>query len=372
VKSQTQQKIIEKLKKLKGKKIVVAGCLASASGRLVEKYAANASLVGTSSISKIYDAVEASYNNEKKIFINSNFENKLALPRAREAIIARIPISEGCLSGCSFCATKLARVSLQSYSEEEIIKEIKKCIELEYKEIQLTSQDTGAYGFDKKTTIAELISKIDELEGDFLVRVGMMNPEHAIKMLPELLGSFQSNKIYKFIHIPLQSGNNEVLRDMRRNYTVENFLKIVNEFRTKFAEITIATDIITGYPTETEEAFQDTLDLLEKVKPDVVNVSRFTPRPNTPAAKLEQLPNEVIKERTGIASGLCKKIELGINKKFLGGNYRVLLTEKQKGSVTGRTKFYKQVVVDKGRLGDFVDVRITNVTHCYLKGVELT
>jgi MiaB-like tRNA modifying enzyme len=372
VKSQTQQKIIEKLKKLNGKKIVVAGCLVSANRELVEKYAASASLVGTSSISDIYDAVQASYRNKKKVFINQRFENKLSLPRLRDNIIAKIPISEGCLSKCSFCSTKFARAGLHSYDEEAIISEIRNCIELGCKEIQITSQDTGAYGSDKNTNIAKLINKVDKIEGDFSVRMGMINPQHAIKILPELIDAFKSSKIYKFLHVPVQSGNNEVLRDMGRFYTVENFQEIVKEFRDNFKEVTIATDIIMGYPTESEGAFQDTLNLLEKAKPDVVNVSRFTPRPNTPAAKLKQLPNESIKERTKIASELCKKIELEINKKLIGSEYKVLLTEKQNGSITGRNPSYKQVVVNNGDLGDFIKVKIVDATYCYLKGVELT
>jgi MiaB-like tRNA modifying enzyme len=372
VKSQTQQRIIEKLKKLNGKKIAVTGCLVSANRELVEKYAPSASLIGTSSISNIYDAVQASYRNKKKVFINQRFENKLSLPRLRGKVIAKIPISEGCTSNCSFCATKFARAGLHSYNEEAIASEIKSCIELGCKEIQLTSQDAGAYGFDKNTNIAELVNKIDKIEGNFSARIGMMNPQHAIKILPELIDAFKSSKIYKFLHIPVQSGNNGVLRDMGRFYTVENFLQIVNEFRENFKEITIATDIIVGYPTENESAFQDTLNLLEKAKSDVVNVSRFTPRPNTTAAKLEQLPNQSIKERTKIVSELCKKIELEINKKLIGSEYKVLLTERQNDSVTGRNPSYKQVVVNNGDLGNFIKVKIVDATYCYLKGVELT
>jgi len=372
VKSQTQQKIVEKLKKLNSKKIVVAGCLVSADRALVEKYAANASLIGTSSVSSIHDAVRAAYANEKKVFINTKFEDKLSLPRARDRVIARVPICEGCLSRCSFCATKSARVGLHSYSEEAIMKEIKNCIELGCKEIQLTSQDVGAYGFDKGTNIAQLIKKIDTIEGDFFIRIGMMNPEHVIKIIQELIDSFKSKNIYKFLHIPVQSGNNEVLKDMKRFYTVENFSDIITEFKKNLPEMTIATDIIAGYPTEDEDAFEDTLDLLKKINPNVVNVSRFTPRPNTYAAKLRQLKNEVIKKRTKIVSELCRKLELEANKKLIGRGYKVLLTEKQNGSVTGRNPSYKQVVVDSGNVGDFVDVKIVDATYCYLKGIQLT
>lgn len=371
VKGATEQKIIHKVKELLSakKKIVLAGCLPEADLALIRKYAPRVPIVGTRSLTHIADAVRAALEGKTVEFFNKR-EEKLELPRLRGSVIAKIPIAEGCVSACSFCATKLARGNLRSYPEEAIISEVGMCVKKGCKEIQLTAQDTGAYGLDSGTNIARLLHKISELPGDFRVRVGMMNPEHALKMLPGLIDSFRSPKIYKFTHIPVQSGNDKVLKDMRRRYAVKDFLALIRALRKKFPELTLATDIIVGYPTETEEAFEDTLRLLRKLRFDIVNVSKFTPRPHTPAAKLRPLPSGEVKCRSEIASALCRRITLEKNKKLVGKTFRVLITERQAKGFSGRTDSYRQVAMKKGVPGAFVEARIAGATNSYLFGAS--
>ncbi|NYZ76628.1 MiaB/RimO family radical SAM methylthiotransferase, partial [Candidatus Micrarchaeota archaeon] len=289
------------------------------------------------------------------------------LPKMREGVVARIPISEGCASCCSFCVTKLARPVLHSYDEGAIIREIERCVGAGFREIRLTSMDTGAYGLDKKTDLASLLERVDRIEGKFLTRVGMINPEHAVRMLPDLIEAFKSDKIYKFLHMPLQSGDEGVLRSMNRRYSPREFMHVAEEFRKEFSELTLATDIIVGFPTESGEAFSRTIDVINELKPDVVNTSKFFPRPGTKAAKMRLLPDAVVAERSRTVSALCRDISLRKNRQFIGKELEVLLTEMAGNCMAGRTRSYKQVVLNKGKLGEFVDVSIKDATVCCLK-----
>lgn len=369
VKGATEQKIIYEVKRLISarRKLVIAGCIPEANLPLIRKYAPKAPIVGTRSLAHIAEAVRAAVRGRKVEFFGKR-EEKLELPRLRGSIIAKVTIAEGCLGACSFCATKIARGALRSYPEDAIIAEIEKCVKKGCREIQLTAQDTGAYGKEKGANLARLLRRISAIPGDFRVRVGMMNPEHALWMLPGLIGAYHSPKIYKFVHIPVQSGNDGVLKEMRRKYSVKDFEKVIRAFRREFPEITVATDIIVGYPTESETAFNGTLRLLRKMRFDIVNVSKFTPRPFTHAAKLKQLPNNEIKRRSEIASALCRKIALEKNRRLVGKTFRTLVTEKQEKGFSGRTDSYKQVALSGARIGKFVKLRIADAAAGYLKG----
>lgn len=365
VKGATEQKTIYEIGRLlrTGKRIVVAGCLPAADLKLVRKHAPKAPIVGTRSLTHIAEAVRAAVKGKKVEFFDED-EEKLKLPRVRGSIIAKIPVAEGCVGACAFCATKIARGRLKSYPEELIVSEVEQCVKKGCKEIQLTAQDMGAYGLDRKTNLALLLGKVAEAKGEFRVRVGMMNPEHVKKILPGLLKAYRSQKIYKFAHIPVQSGNDAVLHSMRRRYSVADFRKVARAFRKAFPEVTLATDIIVGYPTETKKAFEDTLKLLKEMKFDVVNVSKFTPRPKTEAAELKQLPNQEVKRRSTETAALCRKISLEKNRKLIGRTFRVLITEEQKKGFSGRTDGYRQIAL-KGRqaLGHFVTIRAGNALH---------
>ena len=372
VKGSTEQKILFEIGRLVAahRRLVVAGCLPEAQLELVRKHAPGAPIVGTRSITHIAEAVGAAMKGRKAEFFEKD-EEKLELPRLRGSIIAKIPIAEGCLGACSYCITKLARGQLRSYPEKLILEEISRCVEKGCREIQLTAQDTGAYGKERGTNLAKLLRRISSIPGDFRVRVGMMNPEHALSMLPDLIAAYRSPKIYKFIHIPVQSGNDGVLKDMRRKYSVADFRKVIRAFRRAFPEITIATDIIVGYPAETNAAFNGTLKLLREMKFDIVNVSKFTPRPFTQAAKLRQLPNSEVKRRSKEASALCRSISLAKNKKLVGKRFRVLITEKQEKGFSGRTDSYKQVAVRKAKVGEFAAARIAGATSaCLLSNLQ--
>jgi len=221
----------------------------------------------------------------------------------RDKDIAIIQISQGCLNKCTYCATRLAKGNLVSYSVDKIKKEFERAVIDGCRRVYLTSQDNGCYGKDIGTNLPELLRELVKVEGDYRIRVGMMHPGHVVKFVDDLIEVYQSPKIQKFIHISVQSGSDSVLKKMRRGHSVADFKKIVSKFRvafprSEFPDSTIATDIIVGYPSESESDFEKTVELVEEVKPEVLNVSGFSSRAGTVAAKLKALSSEVVKVRT--------------------------------------------------------------------------
>ena len=281
VKNKTQSKILYYIKKYyDNKKIILAGCLI-----------------------KTLDL--------KKQFPQIKLVDSLNLKRLNQPLVRKdkntaiIQISQGCLNKCNFCATKIAKGKLKSFSPKDIRFELERAVKDGCKKIYLTSQDNGCYGFDfkPKSNLADLLKEIVKVRGSFKIRVGMMNPQHIKKFISQLIEVYKNPKIIKFIHIPVQSGSDKVLKDMERGHSVKDFVKIANEFRkafprSRFSESTIATDIIVGYPNENDDDFHKTLELIEKIKPEVLNISVFSSRPKTQASKLKQLSSKIIKERT--------------------------------------------------------------------------
>ncbi|MGC8710128.1 MAG: tRNA (N(6)-L-threonylcarbamoyladenosine(37)-C(2))-methylthiotransferase [Candidatus Micrarchaeia archaeon] len=371
VKNPTEQKILYELAKLKplGSRLIVAGCLASASPEKVLKAVPEASIVSTSNVHRIAEVVEAAASRNNVLLNKYSKIDKLAYGIDNNSVIAKIPISEGCLSNCTFCETKYARGPLNSFSEEVIERAVENAVKHGAKEIELTSQDTGAYGIDRKTNIAELVSRVSEIDGDFRIRIGMLNPEHLHRYFDDLIEACKSKKVYKFLHLPVQSGSNKVLSEMQRRYTIEEFKGYANEARNRIGA-SIATDIIVGYPTETAADFEDTIMLLYEVKPEVTNISKFGARPHAIASKLVQLPNNVIKERSIRVSRIARALQQTGRKKFIGEQKEVIVTEKNSRSFTGRDEAYNEIAIlgDNLELGKFVNVKIVGTSSACLIG----
>jgi len=376
VKTPTAKRMERRIKEIynSGKPLIVAGCMAKAEPERIEKLAPKASIITPDAIDKIVDVVIKTLDGEKVIF-DSEKKEKVLLPRIPfNKIISIVQISSGCLSACTFCETRIAKGILKSYRPSSIIERIKEDVKNGFKEFWITSQDNGCYGFDIGTNLAELINAIVKVEGNFFVRVGMMNPVHLIRrkdLLENLIQVFKNEKIFKFIHLPIQSGSNKVLKDMNRGHTVEEFLEVVDVFRKEIPEITIETDIIVGYPTETEEDFEKTVDLLKTLNPDVVNISRFFPRPKTPAEKLKQLPMKIVNDRSRKIHELVREISLEKNKKYLQKIVDIFVDEIGRGkSYIGRTMNYRPVVIESENdiLGKVINVEITDVKSNFLIG----
>lgn len=363
VKGVTENKILSRMKSL-GKKLVVAGCMKE---ERIRTAAPIAPIVGPSSISKISLAVADAIEGRTTVYKTP--EGKDDLPKTLSAPIMRIPINEGCLSSCNFCQTKLARPFLRSYRPRTIMEWIDKSTGYGANEIQLTSMDSGAYGRDIRTDLVHLLDSISRTEGDFWVRLGMINPDHARAMLPDILRAFESGRFYRFLHVPVQTGSEKVCREMNRDHTVDDYVSIVQETRSRIPETSIATDVIVGYPTETEDDFEQTLDLLKKTTPEVINLSKFSPRPGTKAKELRQLPSEEIKRRSKKTSELVKQIHGERRRALIGKRYKVLITEKSH-DFKARNINYHQVVVKNytGNLGDFAEVKIADANNTSLFG----
>lgn len=301
VKNKTQSKILDYIRKNKNKKVFVGGCLTKTLD--IKKYVPEVRAVfDTNSILKIPEILETEQDH-----FSDKKEHRILSPIIRkDKGIGIVAIGEGCLNSCTFCGTKLARGSLRSYRIGDIKRNVEKAVNEGCKTIFLSSQDDGCYGFDIKTSLPELLNELTTVEGSYKIRVGMMNPWHLNKILQELIESYKSDKIVKFLHIPVQSGSEKVLKDMKRIHTVENFKMAVKEFRSAFPNITISTDLIVGYPTEDEQDFELTCNLIKELKPEVLNISMFSSRPGTKASKLKQLPSEIIKERSRKISELYR------------------------------------------------------------------
>jgi MiaB/RimO family radical SAM methylthiotransferase len=185
---------------------------------------------------------------------------------------------------------------LKSYRIGDIVRQIETEINDGCKEIWLTSTDNGCYGFDINTDLPSLIDTVVEIPQDFKVRVGMMNPMYMARIRENLIKSFDNDKVYKFLHIPVQSGSNAVLNDMKRGHTMETFRDVVKKARDRFPEFTISTDVIVGFPSETQEDFEKTVNLLKETRPDVVNLSKYSARPGTEAAEWEQIDVSEVKK----------------------------------------------------------------------------
>ena len=338
--------------------------MASVQTEKIKEFLPNAKFLPPQYSHHIIDLID----NKKTVF---NEENKTVFPKKYSDIIAPISISEGCMFNCSYCITTLARGNLRSFPISEIKKDVCFAVKNGCKEIQITSQDTSSYGIDRKKNLGKLLDEITKVEGDYKIRVGMMNPYTCKKNLEQIINGFKDSEIYKFVHLPVQSGDNEILEKMNRKYKVSDFIKIVETFRKNYPDITIATDIIVGFPTETEEQFKKTVDLLKKVKPDITNITRFSARPKTLAKKMKgRIKTETVKDRSKRLTEIVKDISCDNNKKHIGKKCNVLITKKGKeGSFVGRNEFYKPVVVKENvEIGDFYKVKIIDYGSTYLVG----
>lgn len=370
VKGPTDNNLLKRLKQLPKKPTIIAGCFAQTQYHKLKGY----SLLGTHQISNITQVVEETLNKNNITALTENKEDLLKFPRIKtNKFIEIVPISSGCLGNCTYCITKQARGDLFSYNPDLIIKRIIQSIKEGTKEIWLTSQDVGAYGLDKNTNLPTLLKEIIKIPGKFKIRLGMANPNHIISYLPELIKLYSSPKLYKFIHLPVQSGNNQVLKNMNRKYTVEDFKTIIKTLRTAIPNITITTDIICGFPKETDKQFQDTITLMRETKPDNINISKFWKRPNTKATKMKQTSGAKIKERSRKMTSAFEWNSYQNNKKWLNWQGNVLISEKGKDNTfIARNDCYKQIILQGNyQIGQLVKVKIIKNTIHDLRAVEI-
>jgi len=362
----TERKIIKEAKDLKkkGKKVIIAGCLPMISLEECQKVADG--IIGPSNLLSILLVVKKALKGEKLIETKKENIDKSFYYGKEEKSSLIVPIAEGCLGNCSYCATKIARKNLVSFSPEKIIERIKNSKAIE---VQITSQDLSVYGMEKGSqSLVSLLKEIIKIDRDFKIKLGMMNPGYTLKIMNELFDVFDSEKIYKFIHLPLQSGSDDLLGKMRRPYLSKDFVKISKSFRKKFKETIIATDIIVGHPSETEEDFKKTIKIVEEIKPEVVHIFKFSKRKGTEDFKLKDLPDRIKKDRSRILSNLCKNINIEKNKKYLNKTLKTLIVEKRNQSYLARTDSGRAIIVKNGIIGKYYKIKIIDYKWNYLIG----
>ncbi len=355
--------------------LIVAGCVPTRLINEIKKLKEDVTIVNTHNIKEIVSAVEETIHDNPQKLTETKRKPKILLKKIRNnPLVGIVPISNGCLGKCTYCSVRLIKGKLYSYPADLIVKEVQKCVLDGCKEIWITAQDTACYGKDIDTNIVELLKKVSEVEGDFYVRLGMGNPRYIKEHLDELIEVFKHPKMFKFLHIPVQSGSNPVLRAMKREYTADDFKEIVKKFRIAVPDITIATDFIAGFPGETEKQFYDSVALLQEIKPDVLNISKFVARPNTSAAnKEDQIPGAEIKERSKKITNTFDFIGFEQNRKWKNWTGEVLIDEKGKpGTMKGRNFAYKPIIVaEECEIGDKIKVRIAKVTKHDLRGERI-
>lgn len=379
VKGPTENRMIEISKRVpKDKKLIVAGCLPLINFERLCKEVQFDGVIGPAAGEKIVGIVNRVLNGEKVAAIkaSANYKPKFTLPRLQSSpVISIVPISYGCLGSCAYCCVVFARGRLRSYGVEEIVERVKEDLCMGLREFWITSQDTACYGGDNRSNLAELLTAMCNVEGDFKLRVGMMTSNNVLGILENLVRAFRSDRVFKFVHLPVQSGDDQILKRMRRFYSVDDFRRIVTAFRASFPELTLATDVICGFPGEDEEAFRRTLRLVEEIRPDIVNVSKFFARPRTPAAAMqkESVPLSEIKCRSTMAARLARKVAFERNQRWVGWTGEVLVDEAGKfsGSWVGRNFAYKPIAVkSKDRLlGKVLEVEVVKAFSTYLEGV---
>ena len=378
VKLPTEQKMITRINKIKSqypdKKLIVGGCMVEVDPKRLEKFAGDDCWIGPHKIDKINTVVNKAANGEvvhecgKTSIIKAGTFNKNI-----DSLTHILQICEGCNGACTFCCTKIARGHLVSYPIETIVNEAKLAISNGFKELQVTAQDSACYGLDSGESFSQLLDELASLEGDFRIRVGMMHPKSLKGQLDEVISTFKKNeKIYNFVHIPVQTGSSKVLEEMNRLHTLDEYYEIIKKFRSEIPDISIATDIIVGYPTETEDDFQRTIDLLYKIKPDIIHISKYMHRPGAKSNTLDEIDHKVMKERSHRINKVKTEVMLENNKRYEGSIQTVLITGKgTSGGFVGYTNSYKNVIVDDVQIGTFVDVKIIEGKRTYLKAEKI-
>jgi MiaB-like tRNA modifying enzyme len=347
----TERKMVRRMRELAAleKPLVVAGCMAAAQRDRVRAVVPRAKLLPPRKWPQIVDLL-----GEGTACGDRAAETESQTFGWQDAIV---PVAQGCAGRCTYCITRVARGTVKSYPIQDVADQVRRHVERGAVEVKLTGQDTGAYGRDAGTNLAQLLRAVNTIPGGFRVRVGMADPLTILPIVDELIEAYRSEKIFKFLHLPVQSGSDDVLERMRREYTVAEFESVVDAFREAFPRLALSTDVIVGFPGETEEEFEATMDLIRRVRPDIVNVTRFSARSGTPAASMPgQIVGWRVKRRSRRITSLRFALARELHESFVGEEVDVLVTEPGKeGTTIARTPEYRQVVLREALpLGGFI------------------
>ncbi|MBO4503105.1 MAG: tRNA (N(6)-L-threonylcarbamoyladenosine(37)-C(2))-methylthiotransferase [Candidatus Methanomethylophilus sp.] len=356
----TEKRMIKRMNELKaaGKEVIVTGCMAKAQPSRINVRLPDSLIIPPQEYFDFSHIVSERYGCDTPV------EDRTV------QATAIIPIAQGCRGNCSYCITRFARGALKSYPPEKIKGRFDELIDRGVKEILITAQDTGCYGADIGTDLGELLKLLLAKDGEYRIRIGMMNPNSLRPVLDSVLDAMEDTRVYRFLHIPVQSGSDSVLKNMRRHYTSEEFFDLVGRIRQRYPDLSIATDLIAGFPGETDDNHKESLALIRKLRADTINITRFSPRPGTDAFRMAQLNGRILKERSTELTEEKNRTEADVNSALVGKRFQALVTESSAdGSVIARTLNYRPIAIKESlELGTFIEAEVTESFATYLVG----
>lgn len=370
--------------------IAVCGCMTQQDGMadtIKQRYPYVDIVLGTRNISRLPEEIDkvqrtraAAKKSSKRYraFDTSCVPDYLAADESTPVTRTSFPnawvnIIYGCNNFCTYCIVPYVRGRELSRPMSSVLDEVRRAVDAGYGEITLLGQNVNSYGHDLTggESFAGLLRAIDRIEGKFRVRFMTSHPKDLTAEVVEAMAS--SDKICSNIHLPVQSGSDKVLKDMNRRYTREKYFSLVSMLREAMPDIGITTDVMVGFPTESEEDFADTMDLVRRVRFSNAFTFIYSPRGGTPAAAMPQIPYEVKRRRIGELIALQNSVTKELSEDYIGKTYEVLaedVSEKHENMLCGRTESGRLVTFagDAGLVGSFVDVRITEARSASLFG----
>lgn len=376
---------IGKMKELKKKNknllIVVTGCMTQQNGfaeNMKERYQYVDVILGTHNISDLENQIRIRLEKKKRVAAvldTDGYIDDETMPVTRTSFPnAWVNINYGCNNFCTYCIVPYVRGRERSRDMKSIISECEKLINDGYKEITLLGQNVNSYGNDvpdENVNFANLLREVAKIDGKFRIRFMTSHPKD---LTEDVVKAIRDNdKICNNIHLPIQAGSNSVLKNMNRRYTREHYLGLIDMIRRYLPDCGITTDIMVGFPYETEEDFLDTMDIVEKVRFSTAFTFIYSVRKGTKAAEMPQIPYEIKQNRIKRLIARQNEITEEISKDYVGNVYEILvegMQEKKNGYVVGRTESGRLVSAkgDESMIGEFKNVKITAVKNAQLLG----
>jgi tRNA-2-methylthio-N6-dimethylallyladenosine synthase len=381
VREHAEERVIQRIRNLRSlkrqKKDLILGVIGCMAERLKEKLFDiddNIDLIlGPDEYRKLPEYIAKLKDQSKIINTELNYSETYdgITPYRSGSVSAWIPIMRGCNNFCSYCIVPYTRGQERSRSFDSIIDEAKSLISAGYKEIYLLGQNVNSY-YNSDRDFSDLLLAVSSLSKKIRVRFMTSHPKDFSDKLINTIA--ENSNISKYIHLPFQSGSTRILNQMNRNYTRESYLELITKIKNRIPNISLSTDIIVGYPSETEDDFKDTLDLVNQVGFDSAFTFKYSPREGTPAyAQKDDVEADIKSERLEKLIKLQQRISLESNQKILNGMFEALVeseSKKSKDDLQGRLDNNKVVVFPKNssKIGDFVNVRILRSTSATLIG----
>ena len=360
-----------------GQKIFLCGCMAGqtvVTDRIRKSYPHVDGVFSTHHLWQFAEILYRVLTGGKRVFYIEDEPGSIAegLPQMRDHTLkAWVSIMYGCNNFCTYCIVPYVRGRERSRKSRDILEECRQLIENGTKEITLLGQNVNSYGkdLDEGVDFADLLQMIARIPGDFLIRFMTSHPRDASEKLFDTMAS--SPKIAKQLHLPFQSGSSRVLKAMNRHYDRQTYLNKVNYAKSVMPELVLTSDVIVGFPGETEEEFEDTISLIQQVRYDSLFTFIFSPRPGTPAAKMEDpTPKEEKNRRFDRLCAVQNSSSEEIHSSYIGKTFRCLIDGTDKDYLTARTEGGRLVRLmgDKSLIGTFQPATITGSTTWSLTG----